>query len=52
MSEKVLQAIAILPNDAQHEAVFDVREVLMRIVRFNLDVRGKYAYQYDLESPA
>ena len=52
LSEKVLQAIAILPNDAQHEAVFDVREVLMRIVRFNLDVRGKYAYQYDLESPA
>ena len=52
MSEKVLQAIAILPNDAQHQAVFDVREVLMNIVRFNLDVRGKYPYEYDLDSPA
>jgi hypothetical protein len=52
MAEKVLQAISILPDKAIQMIAFDIREVLMRIVRFNLDVRGKYPYDYDLESPA
>jgi hypothetical protein len=55
MSEKVLQAIAILPGgpaSARATVIQDVREVLMNIVRFNLDVRGKYPYSYDLDSTA
>ena len=52
MPDKVLQAIAILPDHARTSVAFDVREVLMRIVRFNLDVRGKYPYEYDLDAKA